>query len=286
MQWLRYQVDLFTEILNNNVYRTKNYVVLSECLKPIFEPDIKWNNGVDEEKNEMYLNYLVVNYNAMTLLLNRLNYMLLHLNRKGVTQMVTDEGEALNVKQLDFMQNHLSNEEGFENEFYRFHQLLCYFKEDVMKRGSATFLAITDILDKSMQKGNAEENLFVKNLDKFFVHATDVECTSHFGDLSDMVNGIDCAFTYRGQNKLAHVKFCKNIVQAGEYYKVYGDSVELLGRGDYLVFVMPNNYIYVFDNDKSKIRQISGNELFKKAPDEGLSLLLQKDLLVDYKKVF
>lgn len=279
---IQYDSSFFEKVLSYPIYKTKNVVAVNKSLDGLGSEVIIWKReGEDVEENNNQIERIGTNFWAMTIILNRLNQILLFANKKGISNVKTEDGETSTV-QLDFMTNHVGNKEGFEKEFDRFHLLLDYFKEYILLPGSTTFIEILSVLSMSIPVGQ-EDNIFLKAINQFFPHSIDIKAEQSFGDMAAM----DVEFNYRGNLFKAKVVSAKEVQRDGEFYKVWADVHPNLAEGfDYFVFCLPNNYVYVFEMDKTKFRDLSGDTLHNQTSQKGLSYLFHTDTLVKYKKLF
>jgi hypothetical protein len=280
---ISYDTSLFQNILSYPAYKTKNVVVLNGCIKDLEQEQPNWkkigSEGAGEKESP--LSRISTNFLAMTIVLNRLNNLLLFLRRKG-TDYVEGENGLVSTEQLNFMTNHPNNKVGFEMEYERFHELLKHFKELILAPGSKTYEEIINILSHStpIQK---EQNIFLKNIHQFFPKAIDVKAEETFGSVQ---GGLDVEFNFRGNLFKAKVVPSQRIERDGEYYKIWSDFHPDMQKVDFIVFTLPNNYVYVFENDKTKFRDLAGDTLHNRTSQAGLSFLLHTDTLMNYKKLF
>lgn len=288
---IKYDPDFFAQVLQNKVYRIKNTIALTACLEEIYSELDKWvkiedGSAVITDSNQFSpINYVPTNSLAMTLILNRVNDVLRFLQNQGILSLEGPEGEPVSTDQLDFMTNHLGNMEGFEKEFDRFHRILAVLKEDILVPGSRTYDQIMAIAQESYDVEQAGNNLFTKNIQTFFPQATDLAIKKYQGD--NLTTGIDVEFRYRGLSLCVQVRQCEKIEHEGDYYKIYSDfNPTVYAKCDYYAFILPDNYIYIFENDKARIRSVTGNELFTRTMDQDLSFLFHADTLRNHKKVF
>jgi hypothetical protein len=276
---ITYDSSFFEKVLSFPIYRTKNVVALTSILQGL-EIQVWTREGGEVEEQQSPIDRVATNYWAMTYILNRLNKLLLFASKKQT--LVSGKEGDISTLQLDFMTNHIGNKDGFENEFDRFHQLLDFFKEYILASGSEAFEEIQLILNKEVPVTETE-NIFVKNIGEFFPKAIDIKAIQNFGESI----GLDVEFTYRGNKFKTKVVSCQDIQRDGEYYRVLADfNPKLDGAFEYFVFTLPNNYIYIFELDKTKFRDLSGDTLHNQTSQKGLSYLFHVDTLVEYKKVF
>jgi hypothetical protein len=280
-----YDESFFQRVLTNQVYQTQNILAVKKCTEAVEEP--QWMRGEEVVGEEQTYLPIATNYTCMTFLLNRLNELLLYFTQKGKLFSEDEEGEELSLNQLDFMVNHPRNKDGFEREYKRFHALLFVFREMLFSPASKIFRELQVVLLNGEQQMKPEDNLFTKNIHQFFPRAIDVKATTQMMDVRGKKAAVNVRFNYRGLPLSAEVRPAGRIIQEGEYYKVWSDlDATHLSDKDFYVFILPNNYIYVFENDKTKIRNLSGANLLDRTADQGLSLLFHRDILVDYQKVF
>jgi hypothetical protein len=279
-----YDNSFFERVLAYPIYKTKNVVALTASLKELERENKKWVRvgSQTEEEEEPTINRVATNAIAMTFILNRLNHVLRFIQNKGQEIIETKNGQT-STDQLDFMSNHVENKHGFEEEFDRFHDLLDHFKEYILKPGSKTFAEI-HVLLLITKPVSQEENIFVKHIHKFFPNAIDIKAEEMLGELKGTLT-ID--FNYRGNPFVIKIIPAKRIERDGEYYKIWADyHPEANNRIQFIAFTLPNNYVYVFDNDKTKFRDLSGSSLNDRTSLMGLSYLFHQDTLMNHKKVF
>lgn len=286
---ITYDTDFFVQVFENKVYKTENILAVSLCLEKLYKELDKWvkiedGSAVVTDTNQFSpINFVPENPVAMTFILNRVNEILRFLENKGILSMDDELGDApVSTEQLDFMTNHLGNQEGFEKEFKRFHAILFCLKEFILAPGSITYDAVMALAQKSADTARAGHNLFTKNIQEFFPEAIDLMVKEYQGN-----NTIDVTFKYRGLPLSVQVREAEKIDYAGDYYKVYSSfNPTAFSTCDYYAFILPNNNIYIFENDKTKIRNVEGNEIFAGTKERDLSFLFHSDILRNQKKVF
>lgn len=208
---------------------------------------------------------------------NRLNTNrtgLTHLKNK-INQLLIDRGINDSIA---FNENfHLNYRDSF-NPVKKMLRYTKQFSDILFDEESDFYKELITLMVDTWQRGKNHTQHFTSNYKKYVPEATGIEFNDDKpGDVSDMLDGIDCVLLFNDKKRTVQVKGVKRCSLIDGYYNI-NVSMVLEKYKDINAFVFYNssdNYVYVFRNDITKIKSTvqEGSPVFQ-FPEE---LLYKKE---------
>jgi hypothetical protein len=199
-----------------------------------------------------HFNRLNTNRTGLTHLKNKINQLLVE---KGINDSVT------------FKENfHLNYSDSF-NPVKKMLRYTNQFVDILFDENSDFYKELIFLMIGTWNRGKSHTEHFIKNYKKYIPEATGIEFNDDKpGDVSDMLDGIDCVLLFNDKRRTVQVKGVVRCTLIDEYYNV-NVSMVLEKYKDINAFVFYNsgdNHVYVFRNDITKIKSIiqDGNPVF------------------------
>jgi hypothetical protein len=199
-----------------------------------------------------HFNRLNTNRTGLTHLKNKINQLLVE---KGINDSIT------------FKENfHLNYSDSF-NPVKKMLRYTNQFVDILFDENSDFYKELIFLMIGTWNRGKSHTEHFIKNYKKYVPEATGIEFNDDKpGDVSDMLDGIDCVLLFNDKRRTVQVKGVVRCTLIDEYYNV-NVSMVLEKYKDINAFVFYNsgdNHVYVFRNDITKIKSIiqDGNPVF------------------------
>jgi hypothetical protein len=197
---------------------------------------------------------------------NRLN-----TNRTGLTHLKNKINQLLVEKGIDdsitFKENfHLNYSDSF-NPVKKMLRYTNQFVDILFDENSDFYKELIFLMVGTWNRGKSHTQHFIKNYKKYVPEATGIEFNDDKpGDVSDMLDGIDCVLLFNDKRRTVQVKGVVRCTLIDGYYNI-NVSMVLEKYKDINAFVFYNsgdNHVYVFRNDITKIKSIiqDGNPVF------------------------
>lgn len=271
------QTKDFATIISMNEIKRTIIIELGEIAFKKWGPLGRWGKGeingrevwgvMDYDQNgKLYwshFNRLNTNRTGLTHLKNKINQLLID---KGIDDNIT------------FKQNFYLN---YSDSFNPVKKMLRYtkqFSDILFDEESDFYKELITLMVDTWQRGKNHTQHFTSNYKKYVPEATGIEFNDDKpGDVSDMLDGIDCVLLFNDKRRTVQVKGVKRCSLIDGYYNI-NVSMVLEKYKDVNAFVFYNssdNYVYVFRNDITKIKSTvqEGSPVFQ-FPEE---LLYKKE---------
>lgn len=271
------QTKDFATIISMNEIKRTIIIELGEIAFKKWGPLGRWGKGeingrevwgvMDYDQNgKLYwshFNRLNTNRTGLTHLKNKINQLLID---KGIDDNIT------------FKQNFYLN---YSDSFNPVKKMLRYtkqFSNILFDEESDFYKELITLMVDTWQRGKNHTQHFTSNYKKYVPEATGIEFNDDKpGDVSDMLDGIDCVLLFNDKRRTVQVKGVKRCSLIDGYYNI-NVSMVLEKYKDVNAFVFYNssdNYVYVFRNDITKIKSTvqEGSPVFQ-FPEE---LLYKKE---------
>lgn len=210
---------------------------------------------------------------------NRLN-----TNRTGLTHLKNKINQLLIEEGINdaivFKENfHLDYKDSF-NPVKKMLRYTNQFSDVLFDEDSDFYKELIYLMVGTWNRGKSHTQHFTTNYKKYIPEATGIEFNDDKpGDVSDMLDGIDCILLFNEKRRTVQVKGVVRCTLIDNYYNI-NVSMVLEKYKDINAFVFYNsgdNHIYIFKNDITKINQIiqDGTSVFL-FPQELLYKRVQK----------
>jgi hypothetical protein len=188
---------------------------------------------------------------------------LTHLKNK-INQLLIDKG--INDS-ITFKENfHLDYKDSF-NPVKKMLRYTNQFSDILFNEESDFYKELIYLMVDTWNRGKSHTQHFTTNYKKYIPEATGIEFNDDKpGDVSDMLDGIDCVLLFNEKRRTVQVKGVARCTLIDGYYYI-NVSMVLEKYKDINAFVFYNsgdNYVYVFKNDITKIKSTiqDGNPVF------------------------
>jgi hypothetical protein len=191
-----------------------------------------------------HFNRLNTNRTGLTHLKNKINQLLID---RGINDSIT------------FKENfHLDYKDSF-NPVKKMLRYTNQFSDVLFDEDSDFYKELIYLMVGTWNRGKSHTQHFTTNYKKYIPEATGIEFNDDKpGDVSDMLDGIDCVLLFNEKRRTVQVKGVVRCTLIDNYYNI-NVSMVLEKYKDINAFVFYNsgdNHIYIFKNDITKINQI------------------------------
>jgi hypothetical protein len=191
-----------------------------------------------------HFNRLNTNRTGLTHLKNKINQLLID---RGINDSIT------------FKENfHLDYKDLF-NPVKKMLRYTNQFSDVLFDEESDFYKELIYLMIDTWNRGKTHTQHFTTNYKKYVPEATGIEFNDDKpGDVSDMLDGIDCVLLFNEKRRTVQVKGVVRCTLIDNYYNI-NVSMVLEKYKDINAFVFYNsgdNHIYIFKNDITKINQI------------------------------
>jgi quinol monooxygenase YgiN len=191
-----------------------------------------------------HFNRLNTNRTGLTHLKNKINQLLID---RGINDSIT------------FKENfHLDYKDLF-NPVKKMLRYTNQFSDVLFDEDSDFYEELIYLMIDTWNRGKSHTQHFTTNYKKYIPEATGIEFNDDKpGDVSDMLDGIDCVLLFNEKRRTVQVKGVVRCTLIDNYYNI-NVSMVLEKYKDINAFVFYNsgdNHIYIFKNDITKINQI------------------------------
>jgi len=237
--------------MSDKIFKRENIKNFGDILKSVYQPIGHWKKkpggtwGVMDlpwdGQRWSILNKINTNYSAFTIILNMSNEII----------------KGSKIEPFDLVNSEFGSE-----EWYKEYNIFIKF---LKRNGKNIFLKVSDdggssIINKvvekiswSSSKGDEAEIVTKKFLPKLNPGIRNIKIPDGYGDLNDMVKGVDIYFDYNDSKFSIQVKKMMGIIDLGDRgFKTKGASISKHYSTDYYS-LLDNNWIYFFRNKNMKL---------------------------------